>query len=110
MLVKPVETQETLNGGRILLTDAVREHWTIGQAEVVAVGEPAICDEEWCERDHIGLHPVSNGNGDGSYLRAHVAEPRLQPGAWILCKPRRQVEMPDGTWMVTQDDIVGVWQ
>lgn len=94
VLVKPVETAETLNGGRILLTDATRERWTMGQAEVVAVGPPAQCEDDECEREHLdGHHPI---------------DARLIPGAWILCKPRKFVEVPEG-YLVMTDDVVGVF-
>lgn len=94
ILVKPVETAETLAGGLIVLTENVREAWTVGQAEVVAVGPPQPCTNEDCARVHLDGH--------------HPLDERLQPGAWVLCKPRRFVETPDG-WLVTQDDIVGVF-
>lgn len=94
LLVKPVETAETLHGGKIILPDSVREGWVIGQCEVVAVGPPPVCQDEDCARVHLdGCHPLS---------------PALKPGAWILAKPRKFVETPEG-WMLHQDDVVGIF-
>lgn len=91
ILVKPIETAETLNGGRILLTENVREHWTLGQAEVIAVGAAAVCEDEDCECEGL-----------------HVPDPRLKPGSWVLCKPRTFVQVEDG-YLVTVENVVGVF-
>ena len=94
LLVKPIETAETLGGGKILLPETTREGWTMGQCEVVAVGPPQPCSDEDCARVHLdGCHPLA---------------PTLVPGAWILCRPRKWVEVPEG-WMVHQDDVVGAF-
>ncbi len=94
ILVKPVETAETLGGGKILLPESTREGWTMGQYEVVAVGPPQPCSDEDCGRVHLdGCHPL---------------HPALKPGAWVLCKPRKGVETREGE-LVTQDDVVGIF-
>lgn len=94
LLVKPIETAETMGGGKIILPESLREGWTMGQCEVVAVGPPQPCQDEDCARVHL----------DG----CHLLHEDLKPGAWVLCKPRKFVETPEG-WMVQQDDVVGVF-
>lgn len=108
LLVKPVETAETLGGGKIILTEATREHWTMGQAEVLAVGPPAICTEEDCERPHVIVWHGADAHGKRAYRQGHPVEARLLPGAWVLCKPRRFVEV-EGGYLVMQDDVVAVF-
>ena len=95
ILVKPVETAETLAGGKIILTQNTLAAWTFGQAEVVAVGPPQSCTDDDCARVHLhGCHPT---------------DARLTAGAWILCRPRRFVEANDGQWLVMDDDVVGIF-
>ncbi len=105
VVVRPIATADTLNGGRIVLTENVRQTWTLGQAEVVLVGEADKCEDEDCERDHHYLFPHYD-----TMEKTHSLDARLKPGAWVLCKPRRFVELPDGNWLVNALDIVGVFQ
>ena len=51
-LVHPIETEETMPGGRIVVPAGARERLVAQQAEIVAIGEPEICEEEDCERNH----------------------------------------------------------
>lgn len=94
VLVRPVETSESLSGGVIILTETTREGWTVGQAEVVAVGPPQACTDEDCARVHLAGH--------------HPIDARLKPGSWVLCRPRRFVETGEG-YLVNETDIVGVF-
>jgi len=91
--LRPVETSETLGGGKIILTQNTREAWTGFQAEVVSVGEPALCEDDDCERDHgtgpTKLHPCT-----------------LQPNDWVLVEPRQFVELTDREWLVSQDAVI----
>lgn len=92
-LLRPVQTQETMGGGKIVLLENTREKMTFLQAEVVSVGEPALCEDDDCERDHgtgpTKLHPCS-----------------LQPNDWVLVEPRQYVELTDREWLAPQEAII----
>jgi co-chaperonin GroES (HSP10) len=91
--VKPIETAETIPGGKILLPEAYRQRLTAQQAEIVAVGPPSPCDKpEDCERVHP--HPVDR---------------RLQPGAWVLCAKWAYVGVREKLFAVRHEDILGVF-
>lgn len=76
--------------GSIVLLDKTVEGYTAGQAEVVAVGPPAI-PEDLDE-------PIPD------------ADPRLHPGAWVLCRYRSWIgtDRPD-EFLVRQSDVIGVF-
>lgn len=106
LLVKPIETAETLPGGRVLLTADHRERLTANQAEVIAVGAFALCDaarsraERKCTRPHIVL--------EGLRLHAHA----IRAGDWILIRPRSYVAGPDpldSVRFVHQDAVLGIF-
>src|ERR1041385_3799902 len=100
-LVRKVETQETIPGGRILLPESVREGMTGQQVEVVAVGLEPICDDHDCERLHVGC---PNGCFDGRRHPCQVAS-----GAWAIVAPRSLVEADeDGLYVIAQDDVLAV--
>lgn len=93
VFVRPIETAETLPGGKILLSEAYRQRLTAQQAEIVAVGPPGPCDKpEDCER----IHP-------------HPIDKRLVPGAWVLCAKWAYVGVRDKLFAVRHEDIIGVF-
>lgn len=93
VFVKPIETAETVTGGKILLPETYRQRLTAQQAEVVAVGPPGLCDEpEDCERPHP--HPIDQ---------------RLVPGAWVLCAKWSYVGVREKLFAVRHEDILGVF-
>ena len=96
--VRPVKTAETLVGGVIVLTENVREQWTMQQAEVVAVGKPVVCKDEDCERPHVGPQGYN----------AH--DSMIREGDWVLVSPRNFVAVDDATdlWALPQDQVLAV--
>ena len=90
-LIKKPELQESVNG--IILLDKTREGWTVGQATILALGPPAFAEED--DEDQVdGVIPI---------------DPRLVPGAWVLCKPRTWVPTDkDGEYVIKQSDILAV--
>lgn len=111
LLVKPIESAERLPGSLILLTADTRERMTAHQAEVVAVGAFAACEDEDCEREHAAdnstfvctncgstRHASSMdcalcGVGPTKPLRVHPHTIRV--GDWILHAPRASIGGPD---------------
>lgn len=103
--VKPIETAETLPGGRITLIAETRERMTAWQCECIAVGLPSECDpkrsraERKCERQHTVL--------DGR--RVHPCS--VDVGAWLLVRPRSYIAGPEperAEWFVHQDDVLAI--
>ena len=90
-------------GGRIALLEETRKRLTMQQAEIVAVGPPAACEcAEPCERA-----PMRNGRA------VHPLDPRLVPGAWVLCAKWSYVGLPSPDrplYAVRQEAIIGVFQ
>lgn len=64
------------------------------QMEVVSVGLPESCADEWCPREHHqGQHPV----------------PEVFPGDWVLVRPRVITATHDRTLFVAhQVDLLAV--
>src|ERR1051326_1893903 len=94
--VKPITTAETLSGGSIVLPESYRARVTAQQAEIVAVGPPGRCDElEDCERPHAGDR--------------HLVDPRIVPGAWVLCAKWAYVAIEDKLFAVRHEHILGVF-
>lgn len=93
VLVRRVETEETLPGGRIVLPETVREGMTGQQVEVVAVGLWPECSDGDCGRLHEdGQHPC-----------------RIDAGAWAVVAPRSLVATDEaGVYVVAQDDVLAV--
>lgn len=92
--VRPITTQETLPGGRIILTQHDREQMSAMQAEIVRVGPPVPCEDEAC--------PVAGKHQHG--------DSRLQSGAWVLCAKWSQVGITGSDLrIVKQSDIIGVF-
>jgi hypothetical protein len=106
LLVRPIETAETMPGGRILLTADHRATLTAQQCEVVAVGAFAECNpqrgkaERKCARPHAEV--------DGRRVHPHD----ITPGAWLLVAPRSYVAGPDPERperFVHQDAVWGIF-
>lgn len=107
LLVKPVDTEEKL--GSVVLIADTRERMTLGQCEVIAVGEPAYCiatrsrAERKCQRQHVTLKPWD------SQERVHPCS--VQRGDWLLCRPRAFIDGPEPErkeWFVHQDDVIAI--
>ena len=93
-VVRKIATEETLPGGRIILTKAVQEAMILQQAELVAVGPDEIYDDP------------------DDAAESHWPElSQLQQGAWLLMKSRSWIEtdMPD-LWIVRHGDIIATIQ
>jgi hypothetical protein len=105
LLVRPVETDETLPGGRILLTHDARERMTANQCEVLAVGNRPLCDErdadnEDCMRAH---------EWEDAHTRVHPC--KVHVGDWLLVTPRSFVAGPEPErleWYVHQDAVLAI--
>ena len=95
LLVKPIETQESV-GGVVLLEDT-RQRWSGQQCEVVAIGKPAYCEDGDCgSAAHVGIA------GEGGI---HLME--LRVGDWLVVRPRSYVATDvDKRWVVRQDDVL----
>lgn len=102
VLVRKVETPESLPGAKLLLLQDTRETLTAQQAEIVSVGPPAICENDNCERPH----PITGHLGRKWYNQFH--DFRGKPGDWVLLAPRSLTEGPDGCYFVWQDDVLAV--
>lgn len=91
LFVRPVETPESLPGGRIVLTEATRKDLTAQQAEVIEVGKPWICRDLDCERIHFGSW--------------HLCD--VHDGDWVLLAPRCLVETDTlNLYVCAQDDVI----
>jgi len=105
VLVRPVETPESLPGGRIVLTDKTRTDWTAGQMEVVAIGQEPICKawDDGCERQH-----------SVKVMTRAPDNPRYHPctiglGDWVLVRHRALLETDQsGLFACHQDDLLAV--
>lgn len=95
-LVRPVQTAESLPGGRILLTQNTRAYTAMGQVELVTVGTEADAEDyAWVDLEE----------GESSWDELAT----LRPGAWLLLRSRVLIEttMPD-RFLVRHEDIVAV--
>ena len=94
VLVAPVETSETFDGGTIILPQSVREGMAAYQCTVLAIGLPEICEDKKCQRPHGEWPPVAVEPWRPfkvTYLPealTHPIPPELVVGAWVLVKPR----------------------
>lgn len=115
VIVKPIETQESLPGSCIVLTENARADWAQWQMEVVAVGEPEFCPapKRKCpRRDAIHIRLSEPGDtslfGSPDSPAVHARDKRLTPGAWVIVKPRSTLPIsPDSREaIVRQEDIL----
>ena len=98
--VRPVETAESIPGGRIILTEATRQNMTSCQAEVVSVGAPAYCSDVDCERPHGWLsYDITS--------RWHATV--VQRGDWVIVMHRSLTETHlDGLFCCNQDEVLAI--
>jgi hypothetical protein len=114
LLVRPVETDD-IQRGIVLLSDT-RERMTQAQCEVVAVGEPAVCEDEECWREHKTITWDECQMTLEQRLALGWDAPRVHPwhvgvGAWLLVRPRSFIEGPTperAEWFVHQDDVLAI--
>ena len=103
VLVRKLQTEDTIRGGKIVLPEQVRESMTPNQVEIVATGLPVLCDDEDCER----LHGVWVDFHDYRSLRVHDHE--LSEGQWVIIAPRSLVEThEDGLYLASQDAVLAI--
>ena len=92
VLVAPVETSETFDGGTVILPQSVREGMASYQCTVLAIGLPEICEDKKCQRPHKGDEFTKADFGipvaDFKPRFWHPIPPELVVGAWVLVKPR----------------------
>lgn len=91
LLIRRPTLQDTVGG--IVLLEKTKQGWTAGQATVVAVGPPAYAEDD--EEDQVdGVIPV---------------DPRIQPGAWVLCKHRTWLPTDrDDEFVIKQSDVLAI--
>src|SRR5437660_1634318 len=110
VLVCPVQTPETLAGGKILLTEKTRQDMTSHQMEVLAIGELGYCqDFGICQREtHIlrENHTLSSEDTVTAYI-FHPCDAKV--GDWVLVAHRSLSETDtDGVFICSQDAVLAV--
>ena len=96
--VRPVETAESIPGGKIILTEATRQNMTSCQAEVVSVGAPAYCSDLDCERPHGWL---------SRDITSRWHQTVVQRGDWVVVAHRSLTETHiDGLFCCFADDVL----
>lgn len=111
VIVRPVETEQTLGGGRIILPESVREGMSQYQCEVVSVGKPDICEDKKCERPHW-IEGTAHSEGIDEE-RQHVIPVELCVGSWCLVRPRSFLDAGDPSgklYIVHLNDIEAVFE
>src|SRR5947207_14319942 len=109
VVVRPVETPETLAGGKILLTEKTREAMTSHQMEVVAVGLAAHCDDADCERQHVYEGATRLPGANIWHLDGALHPCGIQPHEWVLVAYRSLSETDtDGIFICSQDDVLAL--
>lgn len=109
ILVRAVETEECIPGGRVILTQKSRENYAANQMFIISVSSGEFCDDEDCSRFHY-REASPERFGDDAY-NVHPLDPRIQPGAWCIVEPRSLVDSgseTERTYFVRQDDILAV--
>lgn len=125
LLVRPIETAETMPGGRILLTADHRAALTAQQCEVVAVGAFAACDQQRSRAERKCARPHALDNCDGcpanpgtdNANRTDCCGRRVHPhdihvGDWLLVAPRTYIAGPDPERperFLHQDNVWGIF-
>lgn len=104
VLVKRIETAETLPGGKIVLTERTRQDLTSHQMEVLAVGEPAYCIDPDCQRCNELMGKVLY---PGAFVLVHPCAAEV--GDWVLVAHRSLSETDqDGIFICSQDAVLAV--
>jgi hypothetical protein len=107
LLVRPIEAEETYMGGCVVVPEGARQRLTAWQCEAIEVGYPEICDDENCDRVHVGL----------SFLKpAPLDEPQMhhclvRAGDWLLVRPRSYIAADEYAklWLVRQGDVLAIF-
>jgi hypothetical protein len=108
--VRPIETQEHLPGGRIILTEKTREALAANQYEVVAVGFASPCEKpEECDRP---THGWRYDHRKKKRYYHHPTDSRIRPGAWVYVTPRSLVNAgtDEKLFFCRIDDLLGVFR
>lgn len=109
-LVKYVETQDTLPGGKVVLVDDARRNLARYQVEIVDVGPPEICED----RDSCPLPAYLHAFDDppNEWVHVRLTNGRLSPGAWAIVRPRSMfaTSVESDLYVVKQRDVVGVFR
>lgn len=108
ILVRPVETEETVPGGKIILTEETRERLAADQVQLIEVGPGDVCENEHCSRPH-----ETTISRNGHAVRTHVVDPRFVPEAWVLVQPRSFVDAGHETekrYFARHDDVRAVFR
>src|SRR5205085_9442284 len=110
VLLRRVESGESYPGGTIIIPETVRDALMAQHAEVVAVGEPAWCDDyESCPRPM-----AAHGFFASDYNAIQWLHPcGLSVGDWVLVAKRTGVECGDETgksYLANIDDVLAVLQ
>lgn len=115
LLVRPIEPEETYAGGRVIVPEVARQRLTTNQCECVAVGEPEICEDEDCEKQHeVWADWMLSGdvvNGSDEEVLIHRCP--VDPGDWLLVRPRSYLETGEPEhkrWLVHQRDVLGIFR
>lgn len=117
VLVRQIEVEKKL--GSIHVLDSTADRMTCQQAEVVAVGEPTLYDEDavpeaWYRPDPAYAFRVTGPYAYGKYVRGrHVfwrpLHPSLTPGAWVILQARTLIPTDErDRYMVRHDNVIGV--
>lgn len=116
VLVRRVETDETIPGGRIILTQNERENMAAYQCEVVAVGSPERCEKP--KKCNVKRHlewfrmPVGGTMPRDCVYKASLHEHNLKAGDWVLIRPRSltQPNSEKKEYLVRQSDVMAVFR
>ena len=105
VLLRHIETSETLPQGKVILTPSTRDTLTAGQMEVVAIGYPARCETfPDCERPHLAALGAPVGKFP---LEPHFHPAGIHAGDWVLVRHRSLTGThEDGLFCCAQDDIL----
>lgn len=96
--IRHVTTEDRYQGGSIIIPEHIRDKVAKQQFDVVAVGEPDICEDEDCQRPHE-ISPEYD---------THIRQ--VEAGDWVLCRNRSWAMTPDpDVYVVRQFDILGKW-
>lgn len=86
VLCREITTEETINGGRIIIPEQTRRLVTLNQAEIVAVGSGDMDEDEH--------RPV---------------DPDLTVGCWILHRSwMRTPTWDEDLFLLHEDDVLGI--